>query len=115
MRAVVTLVAVVLLLASLSAVVAACGSEEGESDELMARMDEEKAQVEEAIQAYMARTGVSEIRAREEPRKVDIYDDDAPFRGELDRIPTLFKYAWDATGTVTAVVDPTELEPKEEE
>jgi protein-disulfide isomerase len=112
MRAVVTLVAVVLLLASLSAAMAACGSEEGESDELAARMEEEKAQVEEAIQAYMARTGVSEIRAREEPRKVDIYDDDAPFRGEMERIPTLFKYAWDVTGTVTAVVDPTELDPE---
>ena len=112
MRAVVALVAVVLLLASLSAAMAACGSEEGESDDLTSRMEEEKALVEEAIRAYMARTGVSEIRAREEPKKVDIYDSDAPFRGEMKKIPTLFKYAWDVTGTITAVVSPTELEPE---
>ena len=97
----------VFVLLALSMVLMACGASSnqpplnGSSDSAI-QLEEEKRIVQEAMRAYMKRTGVTEIPARTKPRQIGPVDVNVPFKGELQMtLPTMFKYAWDERGNVT--------------
>ena len=97
----------VLVLVALNIVLLACGASSNqapvdESSKVAIQLEEEKGLVQEAIRAYMKRTGVTEITARTKPRQIGSVDVNVPFKGELQMtLPTTFKYAWDGRGNVT--------------
>ncbi len=97
----------VLVLLVLHMVLMGCGASStqapvDESSEVASQLDEEKRLVQEAIRAYMKRTGVTEIPVRTKPRQIGSVDVNVPFKAELQMtLPTTFKYAWDGSGTVT--------------
>ena len=97
----------VFALLALSMLLMACGASPDQapvnepSDSAM-QLEEEKRLVQEAMRAYMKRTGVTEIPARTKPRQIGPVDVNVPFKGELQMtLPTMFKYAWDEGGNVT--------------
>ena len=97
----------VLVLLALTIVLMVCGAStsQGPVDESSAaaiQLEQEKSLVQEAIRAYMKRTGVTEIPVRTKPRQIGSLDVNVPFKGELQMtLPTTFKYAWDGSGNVT--------------
>ena len=97
----------VLVLLALTIVLMACGASSNqapvdESSEVAVQLEGERRLVQEAIRAYMKRTGVTEIPARTKPRQIGSLDVNVPFKGELQMtLPTTFKYAWDGSGNVT--------------
>ena len=111
------LITTILVLVSLSAVLAACGTDEGDdgasteestgaTNGLTAGMQAEKEIIENAIQTYFSRTGRSELDPREKPGPIGPWHV-VPFKGDIKgiRLPTRYHYAWDAAGNITAVVD----------
>lgn len=100
-------VATIFVLASLSAVLAACGTDEGNgSNDAAAEMQAEKEIIVKAVQTFFERTGRSEIDPREKPVRIGPWDV-VPFKGDIEGInlPTRYYYAWDAAGNITAVVE----------
>ena len=97
----------VFALLALSMVLMACGASSNQpplngSSDSSIQLEEEKRIVQEAMRAYMKRTGVTEIPARTKPRQIGPVDVNVPFKGELQMtLPTMFKYAWDERGNVT--------------
>ena len=97
----------VFVLLALNIVLMACGASTNqapvdESSAVAIQLEEEKRLVQEAIRAYMKRTGVTEIPVRTKPRQIGSLDVNVPFKGELQMtLPTTFKYAWDGRGNVT--------------
>jgi hypothetical protein len=108
------LIATIFVLISLSAVLAACGTDDGAATEestgaangLTAEMQAEKEIIENAIQTYFSRTGRSEIEPREKAGPIGPWHV-VPFKGDIKgiRLPTRYHYAWDAAGNITAVVE----------
>ena len=110
------LIATIFVLVLLSAVLAACGGDEGDgggagestgaSNGLTEEMQAEKEIIENAIQTYFSRTGRSEIEPREKAGPIGPWEV-VPFKGDIKglRLPTRYHYAWDAAGNLTAVVE----------
>ena len=110
-------VATIFVLASLSAVLAACGTDEddsptgagestGETNGITAEMQAEKDIIVKAVQTFFERTGRTEMAPREKPGPIGPWDV-VPFKGDIEgiRLPTRYHYAWDAAGNITAVVE----------
>ena len=111
------LIATIFVLVSLSAVLASCGTDEGDggaaieestgaTNGLTAEMQAEKEIIENAIQTYFSRTGRSELEPREKAGPIGPWHV-VPFKGDIKglRLPTRYHYAWDAAGNITAVVE----------
>ena len=110
------LIATIFVLVLLSAVLAACGGDEGDgggagestgaSNGLTEEMQAEKEIIENAIQTYFSRTGRSELEPREKAGPIGPWEV-VPFKGDIKglRLPTRYHYAWDAAGNLTAVVE----------
>ena len=110
------LIATILVLVSLSAVLAACGTDEsdggagegstGAANGLTAEMQAEKEIIENAIQTYFSRTGRSELEPREKAGPIGPWEV-VPFKGDIKglRLPTRYHYAWDAAGNITTVAE----------
>jgi hypothetical protein len=111
------LLAAIFVLVSLSVVMAACGTDDGDggaateestgaTNGLTAGMQAEKEIIENAIQTYFSRTGRSEIEPREKAGPIGPWHV-VPFKGDIKgiRLPTRYHYAWDAAGNITAVVE----------
>ena len=94
---------------ALSIVLMACGASPdqapvNEPSDSAIQLEEERRLVQEAMRAYMKRTGVTEIPPRTKPRQIGPVDVNVPFKGELQMtLSTMFKYAWDEGGNVTEV------------
>ena len=100
----------IFILASLGALLTACGTEgqdaAGEADGLTLEMQAEKEIIEKAVQAFYKRTGRSEVVPRETPRQIGPWDVDVGFKGDIDmRLPTRYKIAWDVKGNITKVTE----------
>ena len=111
------LISTTLVLALLSAVLVACGTDEGDgggatgestgaANGLSEEMQAEKEIIENAIQTYFSRTGRSELEPREKAGPIGPWEV-VPFKGDIKglRLPTRYHYAWDAAGNLTAVVE----------
>ena len=101
------LVVTIFVLVSLNAVLAACGTDEGNgSNDAAAEMQAEKEIIVKAVQTFFERTGRSELDPREKPVRIGPWDV-VPFKGDIEgiRLPTRYYYAWDAAGNITAVVE----------
>lgn len=107
------LIATVFVLVLLSAVLAACGTDDGgdateestgAANGLTEEMQAEKEIIENAIQTYFSRTGRSELEPREKAGPIGPWEV-VPFKGDIKglRLPTRYHYAWDASGNITAV------------
>ena len=107
------LIATIFVLVLLSAVLAACGTDDGgdaaeestgAANGLTAEMQAEKEIIENAIQTYFSRTGRSELEPREKAGPIGPWEV-VPFKGDIKglRLPTRYHYAWDAAGNITAV------------
>ena len=105
---------IILILASLSIVLlsSGCGDDGGngegdsaeESGDVADEMEKEKERVQEGINRYMKRTGKTEIEPRETPVPIQPWETGMPFKSDIPgRLPTKFRYAWDAQGNITAV------------
>ena len=109
------LIATIFVMVLLSAVLAACGTDDGgdateestgAANGLTAEMQAEKEIIENAIQTYFSRTGRSELEPREKAGPIGPWEV-VPFKGDIKglRLPTRYHYAWDAAGNITAVTE----------
>lgn len=63
----------------------------------------EKIVVQSAIKSFMERRKMQTINPRNNSRIISTWDTDAPFKSDLDTLPTTYRYSWDNKGLIINV------------
>ena len=83
-----------------------CGCDLGCNKKTNSELDaqnSEKLIVQKAIKSFMERRKMETINPRNNSRIISTWDTDAPFKSDLDTLPTTYRYSWDNKGLIINV------------